>query len=398
MASIRKRIRDGKAGTTTTWQLSYFEPDGKRRYKDFALKKDAEAEKTRIDHRLAQGVYISDKNSLTLQAAAESYLNDFEDLVKQKKRERTTWRGYVQHVDYHIKPDLISSLNLTEIRPPLVQDYIRRLEASKSDAMARKVFKTLKQIFDYSKGKGWIAENPGTGLKVVTSDHRTGADEIEIPLKTEIARMFEAARQMTDDGRTAAIFETLALAGLRPSELRALAIADVQLKECEIHIRRRADRYNKIGPPKTKNGRRIVKISPELATTLKKWILQVPKSDLNLVFPNGAGNVESLSNIWNRIYRPLMTAAKLMDEQIRETEDGKQVLHLTPRYNIKSLRHTAVSLWIDQGFSVKKISKWAGHGSVAFTLDTYGHLFADDDDDEARLSLIYQEIKNSLIK
>jgi integrase len=44
------------------------------------------------------------------------------------------------------------------------------------------------------------------------------------------------------------------------------------------------------------------------------------------------------------------------------------------------LRHTFVSLWIQLGRNAKEVSKVAGHSSVAFTLDRYGHLYETDDD------------------
>jgi integrase len=44
------------------------------------------------------------------------------------------------------------------------------------------------------------------------------------------------------------------------------------------------------------------------------------------------------------------------------------------------LRHTAVALWIAQGANSKQVAARAGHTSVAFTLDRYGHLFPEADD------------------
>ena len=45
------------------------------------------------------------------------------------------------------------------------------------------------------------------------------------------------------------------------------------------------------------------------------------------------------------------------------------------------LRHTAVALWIAAGANPKEVSVRAGHTSVAFTLDRYGHLFEGHDDE-----------------
>jgi site-specific recombinase XerD len=42
------------------------------------------------------------------------------------------------------------------------------------------------------------------------------------------------------------------------------------------------------------------------------------------------------------------------------------------------LRHTAASLLIREGASVKAVQKQLGHATASITLDTYGHLFPDE--------------------
>ncbi len=49
------------------------------------------------------------------------------------------------------------------------------------------------------------------------------------------------------------------------------------------------------------------------------------------------------------------------------------------RPRIHDLRHTAVALWIAAGANPKEVSARAGHASVSFTLDRYGHLFPEAD-------------------
>jgi hypothetical protein len=50
---------------------------------------------------------------------------------------------------------------------------------------------------------------------------------------------------------------------------------------------------------------------------------------------------------------------------------------------IHDLRHTYVSLMIAAGANPKEVSTWAGHSSVSFTLDRYGHLYDEHGDDVA---------------
>jgi integrase len=45
----------------------------------------------------------------------------------------------------------------------------------------------------------------------------------------------------------------------------------------------------------------------------------------------------------------------------------------------RDLRHTAVALWIAAGASPKEVAARAGHTSVSFVLDRYGHLFPESD-------------------
>jgi integrase len=46
---------------------------------------------------------------------------------------------------------------------------------------------------------------------------------------------------------------------------------------------------------------------------------------------------------------------------------------------IHDLRYTAVALWIAAGGNPKAVSARAGHSSVSFTLDRYGHLHPEAD-------------------
>ena len=47
------------------------------------------------------------------------------------------------------------------------------------------------------------------------------------------------------------------------------------------------------------------------------------------------------------------------------------------------LRHFAVSLWIEQGFSIKEVMTFAGHSSIQMTMERYGHLFPSPDHQKA---------------
>ena len=114
---------------------------------------------------------------------------------------------------------------------------------------------------------------------------------------------------------------------------------------------------------------------PLLINTLREWRLSCPKSDADLVFPNGSGRVETLTNIVQRGLIPAMLAANIV------TKDGK------PKYKgLHSLRHFYAS-WcinrrVDGGLELplKVVQARLGHASIQMTADRYGHLFPRGDD------------------
>jgi integrase len=175
-------------------------------------------------------------------------------------------------------------------------------------------------------------------------------------------------------GRWRPLVLTATFTGLRASELRGLRWVDVDLRRGEIHVRQRADRFNAIGRPKSEAGERTVPMPPMLIGTLREWKPVCPKGEFGLVFPSGAGAVESLSNILQRGLQPAMVAAGL-------------TRHGHAKYSgLHCLRHFYAS-WcinrrVDGGLELplKVVQDRMGHSSIQITADRYGHLFPRGDD------------------
>jgi integrase len=79
------------------------------------------------------------------------------------------------------------------------------------------------------------------------------------------------------------------------------------------------------------------------------------------VFKAQGGGQLRISNFRRNIWRPAVADANLTGLRIHD------------------LRHTAVALWIAAGASPKEVAARAGHTSVSFVLDRYGHLFPEAD-------------------
>jgi integrase len=156
--------------------------------------------------------------------------------------------------------------------------------------------------------------------------------------------------------------------GLRASELRGLRWEDVDLDHAVLTVRQRADRWGSIGSPKSDAGKRDVPLAPMVVNALREWRLACPKG-AELVFPNTRGKVDSLPNMHRRGLGTLQVTAGL-------TEDS-----MHPKYGLHALRHAAASLFIEQGFTPKRVQAPMGHSTIQVTFDTYGHLFPAPEDD-----------------
>ena len=92
---------------------------------------------------------------------------------------------------------------------------------------------------------------------------------------------------------------------------------------------------------------------------LKKWRLACPKNDLDLVFPNEAGNHINNKNMLRRHFRPAIQAAAC------------------PSIRFHDLRHTNASLRLENGENIKYIQTQLGQATPTITLNIYAHLMKD---------------------
>jgi hypothetical protein len=132
------------------------------------------------------------------------------------------------------------------------------------------------------------------------------------------------------------------------------------------------------GPPKTRRGRRIIvlpnEVAKELSHHLDNWVGD------ETVFSAPRGGVLRATAWRRRFWHPAVEKADLGP--------------LRPY----DLRHTAIAFWIEAGGNTLEISRRAGHSSVAFTLDRYGHLFPHADTElSERLSGLYTAPKLALL-
>jgi integrase len=183
-------------------------------------------------------------------------------------------------------------------------------------------------------------------------------EEIKVFSRDQLAAVLALAPE-----RHAPLFELLAATGLRISEAIALQRLHLQIdaEQPEVCIRRAIVR-DRIVPPKSKYGRREVRLPMPLAAKLRANLAARADQDSTaLAFPGEASGPLDPGNLRRRVLKPL---AEEVD---------------APWAGFHTFRHTFASLHLSQGTNLLQLSRALGHHSPAFTLTRYTHLLPGDE-------------------
>ncbi|MCT1690069.1 tyrosine-type recombinase/integrase [Brevibacterium sp. p3-SID960] len=155
----------------------------------------------------------------------------------------------------------------------------------------------------------------------------------------------------------------MAWTGLRYGEMEALRASDIQQVAGDLHVsvnkaRVGAGAKRRVGPPKSKAGRRMVSLPAPAATAARNAMGRCASSS-DILFPTVEGNYVINSRFRERYWDPAREKAGLPG--------------ITPH----DLRHTHASWCIQQGLDLLLVQRRLGHESIKTTVDRYGHLRPD---------------------
>lgn len=379
MATVTKRTwADSTGRPKEAFRVAYTDSGGKRRFKQFDMKRDAEAYRIKVEGELANGIHTADAASVTVGEAADIWIAACE----AHGCDRGTLKTYREIVNCHIRPQL-GSEKLSRLSSPRVVEFRDAMMITRSHAMAAKAVRHLSMILAEAMRRGLAAQNVARAVKVKRprADQQKLAKRAETPPAEHLKAMIEAADRLgNEDPRLPVLLRVVMLAGFRASEVRGFAWPGADLKAPSLSVTQRADRWNAIGAPKSNAGRRCVPIGPGLATTLKAWKLRCPPSPLTLMFPNCRGGVIDQKGFIGLLVK-VQVAAGLAVDSGRKDHKGRTIWG--PRYDWHHLRHVAASNWLNDGIDLKRLQTWIGHENIQLTIDIYGHLIVDAKKDAA---------------
>jgi integrase len=333
----------------------------------FASRDDAQAALTAALGAVERGEFVDSGRAVPDMA---EYLPEW--LAGKRKLRPSTRASYQQHLDDHLVP-LLGRVKLTSLRAAHIERALTALMAGDaksgraplSVATARRVFSTLRGALNSAVKQRRITFNPCAGVEVPAEPHTTAT--------TWSAEQVGVFLRAAEGDRLAALFRLVLLRGLRRGEAVGLRWSDVDLAAGTLRVAQAAVLVNgevHIGDPKSRAGARVISLDPRTVAALRAhrkaqnaerlaWAGAYDENDL--VFAQATGEVEQPSRVTRR-FRAIAKAAGL------------------PSIKLHEGRHTAASLALRQGASMKEVQELLGHSTYALTADTYSHVSADTRD------------------
>ena len=339
MAHISRRQRNGKV----RYLARYTDPSGRERAKSFTRKKDAERFLTGIENDKLRGTW-TDPTLGRVQLADWYAMWRRATVELRPNTEARDERLFRLHILPRFGSMPLAAITQDEVRVWVTHATRQGLAAS----TVRRAYQLLGKVLGAAVDAGMIAQNPGRRVPLPRIERR----EMRFLTPAEVARLADSIRP-----GYRALVPLGAYGGLRIDEMAGLRRGRVDLDQGTVEVVEivtAVSCYLHFGPPKTRAGYRRVGPPRVVVEALAEQLAR-PGSANDLVFVGPQGGTLRLAGFRHRIWRPATRAAGL---------DGLR---------IHDPRHTAVALWIAAGANPKEVAARAGHTSVSFTLDRYGH-------------------------
>ncbi|HEU4906264.1 MAG TPA: tyrosine-type recombinase/integrase, partial [Solirubrobacterales bacterium] len=315
---------------------------------------------------------MQERTTIAFLGYLEEWVERYRGQGRRGFRENTR-DEYRRLIRLYARPYFSGRLKLTELSTYELARFLDWLadeqEQGKrlSDRSIANIAIPIRAALATAKREGLIRHNPAQGLALPQRERlEAEGEEIKVFSREQLSALLA----MTPE-RHRPLFELLASCGLRISEALALQRLHLQLDgpEAEVCVRRAIVR-ERIEPPKSRHGRREVRLPAAVAASLRDHLAaQADQDSTALAFPSEAGGPLDPGNLRRRVLKPLAAEAG------------------APWAGFHTFRHTFASLHLAQGTNLLQLSRALGHHSPAFTLTRYTHLLPGDEAPALNISL-----------
>lgn len=348
-----RKTRTAEYGVGLRWQAVWDEPGGQERKKSFATKDAAADYLLGVQSEIRNGTYHpKGTGAVTVGEWAEVW---YTAQVHQRDGSRETIR---RRMDRNIIPTL-GEIQLAELSRADIQAAIAVWSRTLAPSTVKTTYVYLAGMLKQAVIDKQLRASPTAGVNLPKVERA--------PIRPlSVATVQQLVHAISPAYREAVVFG--AATGLRPSELFGLTWDRVDLGAGLVTVDRQLVKRGRhglpvLGPLKTEASYRSVKIGSATILMLKGRGAQQADA---LVFQGrlGACYRNTRAMAWQQARKGLPGIG-----------DGWH-----------QLRHHHASLLIAAGLSPVAVAHRLGHKDATETLQTYGHLWADDDDRMAAAS------------
>jgi integrase len=356
---ITRDAADGTKRYDACWWIG-----SKKKSRTFQRRKDADGYLITMVKRVQDGSYVDVQPALMGEVFDRWLEHSLEVRRREGSLKPSTTKSYRSMLEEHLRPAFAAyrsdrfTLGVIEAWRAGIAQKIA------TGKMAPKFFVNLKNLLSTIIGwarhpeRRYLAHDPLAGLERIR-----GLPRAKKRPHYEPAQVLELLKAATATPPDDTIIRVALYSGLRRGELFALKWDDVdpgtgQDGGGQLHVRR-SIYQGAITSPKTEESDRVVDIPQRLLDDLVVYRVMYPVIGEGFVFRQETGRPLD-PDTWHRERLvPILEQAKLR----------------LPRAGLHALRHTYVSLLINQGEDPRYIADQVGHSTTRLTTDLYAHMF-----------------------
>lgn len=293
---------------------------------------------------------IKAANTANMNVTVETFVNMYFEDKKGELKERSI-KNKKYMIDTHVLP-YFGEKRLNEIKPPdIIQWQNAMRKKGFSQTYLRMIQNQLTALFTHASNIYGLTGNPCKRIKKMG---KSDADELSFWTKEEYDKFIAT---IDEEDRYYTFFELLFWTGCREGEALALTRNDIDFENNQIHITKtyfRSGGEDIITTPKTEQSVRVVDIPEFLKNELKHYVDRLYKYPVDArLFP---------------------VVAEAVQHKMRRHIEKAGV----KKIRVHDLRHSHVAYLIHQGVEPLMIKQRLGHKDIKITLNTYGHLYPNE--------------------
>ncbi len=331
-----------KEKDTKKWTAQWSETNAKgekkkRRKRGFETKREA------LEYERQKKLNNNRSMDMKLSEFMEVYFED-----KQNELKERTMKNKRYMMEQHIVPYFGNQM-MSEITAGQIIQWQNEMQTKGfSEAYLRMIQNQLTSLYTHASKIYDLHENPCKKVKRMGSSDNRSLDFWTIDEYQKFIQTMEPGT------RYYLIFEILVWTGCRIGELLALTPKDIDFDRNQISITKiyyRTERQDVITEPKTKQSVRVVEIPEFLKQEIKDFV------DRHYGMPEN-----------ERLFPIVQEAVQHKMKRQMEKAGVKKI-------RVHDLRHSHVAYLINKGVEPILIKERVGHKDIRITLNTYGHLY-----------------------